>query len=142
METRLLNVGLLAEKKPEVIFDFNNGQGSFLYNHNIVEVLVIKDENGNFSITTDKAKATGTMFQYDSVRCEYPRSGDNIFATLLTAKYPTNTESKLINEYQSAVLGILDENYKLPYENFLKDRKSIRTMIDTDCAALNIPNNI
>ena len=68
-----MNIGLLAETRPEKIYDYNNGQGSFLYNHNITEVMVVKDENGSIAVTTDNKVATGTMYQYDSCRCEYPR---------------------------------------------------------------------
>jgi hypothetical protein len=135
----VLTIGLLVDNKPEVFFDLNNGQGTFLYNHNIKEVLVIKDESGSISITEDEDKATGTMFQYDSVRVEFPKTADNIFATLLAAKYSSTRESKLVNEYQSAVLGLLDKSFKKPYENYLKDRISIRESVDSDCETAKIP---
>ncbi|MDR3140323.1 MAG: hypothetical protein LBU37_01120 [Tannerellaceae bacterium] len=135
----VLTIGLLANEKPEVFFDLYNGQGTFLYNHNIQEVSVIQDENGGVEITTNKKNATGKMFQYDSVRIEYPKAADNIFATLLTAKYPATKESKLVNEYQSAVMGLVDESHKKPYEDFLKDRLAIRESIEEDCVTYNIP---
>lgn len=142
METNLLSIGLLSDNSPEVILDLKNGQGTFLYNHNIKEVKVIKDENGGITITEDAEKATGSMFQYDSLRCGYPQTADNIFATLITAKYPANVESKLVNEYQSAVLGLLDPSYEEPYKAFLRDRLAIRTAVDNDCAAINIPTEL
>lgn len=73
MEANVLTTGLLAKTKPEVIDSLNNGQGTFLYNHNIKEVKVIADKEGGIEITTDAERATGTMFQYDSVRVEYPK---------------------------------------------------------------------
>lgn len=118
MEANVLTTGLLAKTKPEVIDSLNNGQGTFLYNHNIKEVKVIADKEGSIEITTDVERATGTMFQYDSVRVEYPKTADNIFSTLLTAKYPAKTESKLVNEYQSAMLGLLAESAKAPMRTF------------------------
>lgn len=139
MEANVLSKGLLAKEKPVVIDDLNNGQGTFLYNHNIKEVSVVEDEHGGVTITLLEEEATGKMWQYDSVRVEYPKTADNIFSTLLTAKYPAKTESKLMNEYQSAVLGILSEEAKIPYENFLRDRLTIRQMIDADCETYNIP---
>lgn len=139
MEANVLSKGLLAKEKPVVIDDLNNGQGTFLYNHNIREVSVVEDEHGGVTITLLEEEATGKMWQYDSVRVEYPKTADNIFSTLLTAKYPAKTESKLMNEYQSAVLGILSEEAKIPYENFLRDRLTIRQMIDADCETYNIP---
>lgn len=143
MDTNVLKTKLLAKTKPEVIESLNNGQGTFLYNHNITEVSVITSEMGGVQVTTDDdPNANGTMYQYDSVRVEYPKTADNIFSTLLTAKYPAKTESKLVNEYQSAVLGILDEDAKTPYEEFLKDRLALRKMIDADCETYNIPTDL
>ena len=142
METNVLSIGLLAESKPETIYDLNNGQGTFLYNHNIKEVSVIKDEHGGIEVTTNEEKATGKMFMYDSVRVEYPKTADNIFGTLLTAKYPSNRENKLVNEYQSAMIGLLPGEAKKPYEAFLQDRLDIRKMVDADCAAEKIPTDL
>lgn len=139
MDTSILSIGLLSKERPQVIDPYNNGQGTVLYNFNIVEVDVKEDEMGGISITSDPKTATGKMFQYDSLRVEYPTTADNIFSTLLSAKYPANTESKLVNEYQSAILGILPATYKKPYEDFLRDRLAIREMVDKDCNALNIP---
>lgn len=143
MEATLLSTNLLANTKPAVIEDLNNGQGTFLYNHNIEEVSVIKDEMGGIQVTTsDDANANGTMFKYDSVRVGYPKTADNIFKTLLTAKYPANTESKLINEYNAAVLGIMSVDAKTPYEEYLNDRLAIRAMVDADCETYNIPTDL
>lgn len=137
-----LSIGLLSETRPSVIDPYNNGQGTVLYNHNIVEVDVIKDEMGGVTITASPKTATGKMYRYDSLRVEYPTTADHIFSTLLSAKYPANTESKLVNEYQSAVLGILPKENKKPYENFLRDRLAIRKMVDSDCATLCIPMDL
>ena len=76
---------------------------------------------------------------YDSLRCEYPKTVDNIFSTLLAAKYSPQRESKLLNEFQSAQNGILDESYKEPYLDFLRDRLAMREMINNECETLNIP---
>lgn len=143
MDASVLTIGLLAKTKPEVIEDLNNGQGTFHYNHNIKEVSVVNDEMGGFEVVADNdPKANGTMYQYDSVRVEYPKTADNIFSTLLTAKYPAKTESKLVNEYQSATLGIMAPDAKQPYEDFLRDRLAIREMVDADCETYKIPTDL
>lgn len=143
MNTNVLATKLLAKTKPDVIENLNNGQGTFLYNHNIKEVSVIESEMGGVQVTTDDdPEANGTMYQYDSLRVEYPKTADNIFSTLLTAKYPSKTESKLMNEYQSAVMGLLDDSAKEPYEAFLQDRLNIRSMVDADCETYNIPTDL
>lgn len=143
MDASVLTIGLLAKTKPEVIEDLNNGQGTFHYNHNIKEVSVVYDEMGGFEVVADNdPKANGTMYQYDSVRVEYPKTADNIFGTLLTAKYPAKTESKLVNECQSATLGIMAPDAKQPYEDFLRDRLAIRKMVDADCETYKIPTDL
>lgn len=142
MEKSILSLGLLSQTQPPVIDPYNNGHGTILYNHNIVEVDVVKDEMGGITVTDDPKTATGKMYRYDSLRVEYPTTADNIFSTLLSAKYPANKESKLVNEYQSAALGLLPETYKEPYEAFLRDRLAIREMVDSDCSALNIPMDL
>lgn len=142
MEQNVLATGLLAKEKPAVIDNLNNGQGTFLYNHNIKEVLVVEDEMGGIQIAGDEEAATGKMYQYDSVRVEYPKTADNIFSTLLTAKYPAKTESKLVNEYMCAEMGITSPDAKLPYENFLRDRLAIRAMVDADAETYNIPTDL
>ncbi len=137
-----LNCGLLNDIRPEKIQNLNNGQGTFLYNFNIKEVMAVKSENGGIRITTKKKEANATMYQYDSLRVEYPKTADNIFATLLTAKYPSDTESKLLNEYKSAELGLLDNSMKQPYIDFLEDRLAIRQMVDADCQSENIMESL
>lgn len=135
-----LKKGLLAEVRPEVIEDLHNGQGTVHYNHNIEEVLVKEGEGGSLEIVTDQAEATGTRFKYDALRVEYPTTRNNIFATLLNAKYDANTESKLRNDYEAANLGILDESYKQPYIDFLNDRQALKVQVDTDCSTY--PNSL
>lgn len=146
MEKNVLTTELLAKEKPTVIDDLNNGQGTFLYNHNIREVdLVVDGDGGAPRVATtkkEKAAATEKGYLYDSVRVEYPKTADNIYSTLLSAKYPANTESKLQNEYNSAVLGLLEESAKEPYVAFLTDRLAIRKKVDEDCANLNIPTDL
>lgn len=132
----------MLDREPEVIDNLNNGQGTFLYNHNIEEVLVIEDEMGGETLTDDEELATKKAYKYDSVRVEYPKTADNIFATLLTAKYPANVESKLINEYQCAQMGLLPESAADAYVAYLKDRLAIRAMVDADCAKFNIPTDM
>lgn len=134
-----LNIGLLSKERPDVIDDLNNGYGAFLYNHNMETVFIKEDEHGGVEVVDSKTKATGTMVQYNSIRVEYPKTANNIFNTLLLAKYPADVESQLLSEYQSAEIGLLPKDAKLPYKEFLKDRLAIRAMVEEDCKQNNIP---
>lgn len=134
----VLSIGLISKTRPEMIYELNNGQGSFLFNHNIVELDSV--EAGD-SLSGDE-ETPATVFMYDSVRCEYPKTADNIFSTLLEARYSQKRESKLLNEFKSAELGLLDESYKEPYLDFLRDRIAIREMVDSVCSTHNIPTEL
>lgn len=142
----VLTTGLISKEKPIVIDDLKNGQGTFLYNHNIREVLVIEDENGGITITEDAKKATGTMWMYDSLRVEYPKTRKNIYATLLEARYPQDVQQKLVNDYQAAQLGILEdeeaEEAEAAYTAFLRERKAIKASVTADCMENNIPEDL
>lgn len=144
----VLFIGLLAkiDQKPLVIDDLHNGQGTFHYNHNITEVMVIEDEDGNITVTTDEKKATGTMWQYNSLRVEFPKTRKNICATLLEARYPQDVQQKLLNDYQAAQMEILDEDEAeaaiAAYTAFLTDRKNIKAMVKADCQEQGIPEDL
>ena len=147
METLRLKTGLISIDKPQVIDDLRNGQSTFNYNHNIKEVEV-EQNAGN----TEAGEGEGSepkkvkSWQYDSLRVEYPRTGNNILETLLTEKYPQNQQQKLVNDYQAAQLGILEDeeadNAVASYKAFLQDRKAIKSMVKADCVTYNIPDSI
>lgn len=44
----------------------------------------------------------------------------------------------MLNDYNAAVLGILDESYIDKYKEFLNSRKQLKAQIDSDCKQLNI----
>lgn len=102
--------------------------GTTLYNHNQHYVEVV-DEQG------DKKKEN----VYDSLLVHYPVTANTVFAALLNARYDTNVESKLLNDYNATVLGVEDEAKKQPYLDFLAERKSLRAMVEADCNTNGIP---
>lgn len=133
-----LSLGLLSERLPETFHDLNNERGSFLYNHNIYQVSVLKDDEAGITVIADDEDAP-KMYRYDSLRCDFAKNADNIFAELLASHYSLEKESKLLNEYNSAEIGLLSEEYKTPYEEFLLHRLTMRNMVIDDCATFNIP---
>lgn len=145
-KSNVLSIGLTSNERPEVIDDLRNGQGTILYNHNIKEVPVVTDDEGNVSEADDPKKATGTIFVYDSLRVEYPKTRKNIYATLLEARYPQDVQQKLLNDYQAAQMEILEDDEAdaaiVAYRAFLNDRKAIKAMVTEDCANHNIPNDL
>ena len=129
-----LSIGLLTDtdNRPIVIYDLQNGQQTKLYNHNIKKVWVKYDNGTIVDIKSEETEGYELRWQYDSLRVDYPVNADNTYKTLLNAKYGKDKENQLHNEYTSAMLGILPEEYKAKYLAFLQDRIDIRTMIDND----------
>ncbi len=134
-----LSLGLLTEteQKPAVFEDLHNGQQTKLYNHKIKKVWVKYGDQGEvLDIKDEETEGYEQRWQYDSLRVEYPVDADNTFKTLLNAKYGKDKEIQMQNEYQSAVLGILPDSYKEPYEAFLTERFALKQMIEDDFANL------
>ena len=77
--------------------------------------------------------------QYNSLLVPYPLTRKHVFQQLITAKYEADDESKLLNDYNAAMLGLEDESKKQPYLDFLADRKQLHAMVVADCASNNVP---
>ena len=71
-----------------------------------------------------------------------PKTQNNIIETLLTEKYPSDVEQKLVNDYNAAVAKVLPASAKEGYLAFLADRKAIKEMVEADCVAAGIPNTL
>ena len=80
----------------------------------------------------------------DSWKCEEvivyaPITSNKITQAVITSKWDNDYEQKLINDFNSVKLGIsTDESKVEAYTNYLKERQSIKEMIDLDCNNLNI----
>ncbi|WP_080902961.1 hypothetical protein [Parabacteroides sp. Marseille-P3160] len=98
------------------IFDWINDY-QVLYNHNIEEGVQEETEG----------------FFYDSLLVDYPVNSNTIFKTLIEELYPVSVENKLRNDYEASVLGIVTEERKQPYLNFLALRKNTHEMVEQDC---------
>lgn len=94
-----------------------------LYNHNIEESVNDGEEG----------------FFYDSLLVDYPVTSDNVFKTLIEEKYPLSVENKLRNDYESATLGLIPEEKKQAYLDFLSCRKNYHDMVENDCIINGIP---
>lgn len=97
-------------------FDWIN-KYQVLYNHNIEESVNDGEEG----------------FFYDSLLVDYPVTSDNVFKALIEEKYPLSVENKLRNDYESATLGLIPEEKKQAYLDFLSCRKNYHDMVEQDC---------
>lgn len=80
-----------------------------------------------------------TWYSYEYVYIYAPISADKITKNVMNEIYGPDIESKCINDYNSATLGILDESYIDKYKNFLAERKRIKEVVDADCQTYGIP---
>lgn len=73
-----------------------------------------------------------TQYVCSEVRVFNGLTSNHVIECVLTELYGNNIEAKLINEYNSAVAGILDESYKTRYIAFLNERARIKQLIEKD----------
>lgn len=106
------------------------GNGSYRYRWGIREVL---DEIDGESLT---------QWECDEV-IVWPRLTSNkIVEAVISELWGQNYEQKLINEYNSAVLGLYSDEVAeikvAAYKSFLEQRAEIKRMVDDDCQKLGI----
>jgi len=108
------------------------GNGSYMYRYDIEEV-------ENQSQTEEEKK---TQWQCEEVVVWAPLTQNRITQVALSDRWDSDYEQKLINEYNSAELGVYDEETSKKkidaYTEFLKERAALKDMIDADCEELGI----
>lgn len=143
MEKNIINLheGLVSDTMPETIADLNDGKGGFIYNYGT--------ESFTEEVTVDPAEeeeephaATVTKYRHNSLVMTAPKTQNHIIETLLTHKYPTDVEQKLVNDYNAANEELLPASAKEGYLAFLADRMAIKAMVERDCAEYGIPNTL
>lgn len=116
------------------------GNGSFRYRYNIreEEKPVKASEN---SETAQEAQAQ-PQWVCEEVTVWAPLSANKITEKVLTERWDGNYEQKLVNEYNSAQMGLLSEEEAAArieaYRAFLTERTALKSQVDADCAELGI----
>ena len=108
------------------------GNGSYLYHYNIEEV----------DRPAQEGEAAGKQWQYEEVTVWAPITANKITEKVLTSRWDANYEQKLVNEYNSAQMGLLSEEDAVrkteAYKAFLTERNRLKAQVDSDCAELGI----
>ena len=128
MKTEILKIGLISKDVQPTFDNIDRVKGTTLYNFD-QQWVEREDEQGHVE----------RVNQYNSLLVPYPLTRKHVFQQLITAKYEADDESKLLNDYNAAVLGLEDESKKQPYLDFLADRKQLHAMVVADCANHNVP---
>ena len=116
------------------------GNGSFRYRYNIREEEKPVQASEN-SETAQEAQAQ-PQWVCEEVTVWAPLSANKITEKVLTERWDGNYEQKLVNEYNSAQMGLLSEEEAAArieaYRAFLTDRTALKSQVDADCAELGI----
>ena len=116
------------------------GNGSFRYRYNIREEEKPVQASEN-SETAQEAQAQ-PQWVCEEVTVWAPLSANKITEKVLTERWDGNYEQKLVNEYNSAQMGLLSEEEAAArieaYRAFLTERIALKSQVDADCAELGI----
>lgn len=116
------------------------GNGSFRYRYNIREEEKPVQASEN-SETAQEAQAQ-PQWVCEEVTVWAPLSANKITEKVLTERWDGNYEQKLVNEYNSAQMGLLSEEEAATrieaYRAFLTERTALKSQVDADCAELGI----
>ena len=116
------------------------GNGSFRYRYNIREEEKPVQASEN-SETAQEAQAQ-PQWVCEEVTVWAPLSANKITEKVLTERWDGNYEQKLVNEYNSAQMGLLSEEEAAArieaYRAFLAERTALKSQVDADCAELGI----
>ena len=91
------------------------GNGSWLYRWDIKEI--------------PAAEETDAVFECLEVLVWGTPTREIITAAVLTSMWPANEEAKLINDYNAAKEGLLDNRYLQFYLDFIADRATLKAEI-------------
>jgi hypothetical protein len=109
------------------------GDGSYRYRWDIQEVEVI------VAGAEENAEAR-TQWECKEVVVWATVTREKITAAVIAALWPSDYEAKLMNDYNAAKEGVLEDAQKYidRYTAFLAERKAIKEQVATDCETLNI----
>lgn len=116
------------------------GNGSFRYRYDIREEEKPVQASEN-SETSQEAQAQ-SQWVCEEVTVWAPLSANKITERVLTERWDGNYEQKLVNEYNSAQMGLLSVEEAAArteaYRVFLMERTALKSQVDADCAELGI----
>jgi len=127
-------------EKPSVLEAVGNG--NYLYRYNITEVQVEEPEQSESEATEPVIR---TQWECEEVTVIGKPTSNGITEAVITERFPSDYEQKLVNEYNAAQLGLYgaktSEEAKAKterYKTMLTERAALKAQIDADCEELDI----
>lgn len=125
------------DEKPPIITEVGNG--SVLYRYNIAEV------EGGLSQTDIEGQGMRKQFVCQEVVVWSPVTANKITEAVITDRWDSNYEQKLVNEFNAAQLGLYGDKTSAEakarvkaYTEYLRERAELKAQVDADCAKLSI----
>lgn len=107
------------------------GNGSYLYRWNIAK-----------SERESENEEKQEQWQCEEVTVWPPVSSNKITQAVISEKWDSDYEQKLVNEYNGAQMGIYGEDeaqaITAKYKAFLEARAKLKAQVDADCEVLDI----
>lgn len=97
-----------------------------------------KDVNGSYLYRWDiqtEQRDEYIGYSYYEVIVWPTLTANKILETCINELWGTDVEAKKLNDYNAALLGILDESYIDIYKDFLQKRKQLKEQVDSDFVA-------
>lgn len=130
-------------EKPSIISEVGNG--SVLYRYGITEVETSQSVTDESEEQTKEQADAKTQFVCQEVVVWPPVTSNRITEAVITDRWSSNYEQKLINEYNAAQLGVYGAKTSTEakariqaYTAYLKERNDLKAQVDADCVTLNI----
>lgn len=105
------------------------GNGSYRYRFNLTDIIPEDSERRPY-------------WEYDEVIVWLPITANRILQAVIAEQWDSDYEQKLINEYNSAQLGIYDpantEEAIQRYTAFLRERIKLKKQVESDCEKIGI----
>lgn len=102
-------------------------------------IVLEKDVNGSYlyrwDIQYEQTTDNITICSYYEVTVWPTLTANKILETCINELWGTDVEAKKLNDYNAALLGILDESYIDIYKDFLQKRKELKEQVDSDFIA-------
>lgn len=103
-----------------------------------ISITLERDSNGYYLYRWDiqtEQRDEYIGYSYYEVTVWPTLTANKILETCINELWGTDVEAKKLNDYNAALLGILDESYIDIYKDFLQKRKELKEQVDSDFIA-------
>lgn len=100
-----------------------------------IPTTIERDSNGYYLYRWDiqtEQRDEFISYSYYEVTVWPTLTANKILETCINELWGTDVEAKKLNDYNAALLGLLDESYIDTYKEFLQQRKALKEQVESD----------